>query len=68
MPIYLYETVPCPDSEPEHFEIEQPETEPPLTHHPETSEPIRRIRIGNEFLTKRTAPADQGCCGPEGCC
>lgn len=43
MPTYLYAVV-KPDGEfGEEFEIEQAITEPPLTQHPETGEPVERL-------------------------
>ncbi|MEM9731007.1 MAG: FmdB family transcriptional regulator [Myxococcota bacterium] len=43
MPIYVYETIPTDDAEPTRFEVMQRMSEPALTEHPETGEPIRRI-------------------------
>lgn len=43
MPTYVYEVI-LPGGEPgEQFEVIQPITEAPLTAHPETGEPVRRV-------------------------
>jgi arsenite-activated ATPase ArsA len=68
MTTYIYETIPascCED--PKHYEIAQNETDAPLTHHPETGEPIKRVLLGELELTK-DAKDDSCGCGPEGCC
>ena len=47
MPTYEYETIPQTDSErPMQFEIWQRMAEEPLTAHPETGQPVRRIISG----------------------
>jgi predicted nucleic acid-binding Zn ribbon protein len=47
MATYVYETVPQKRGEkPRQFEFVQKMSDPPLTHHPETGEPIRRVIIG----------------------
>ena len=73
MPAYLYETIPasCCD-EPKHYEIQQSTNDAPLTHHPETGEPIKRIILGGYGVTTPGTPGnptDGDCgCGPSGCC
>lgn len=43
MPIYVYEVV-LPDDEPgQVFEVVQPMSEPALTEHPTTGQPVRRV-------------------------
>lgn len=43
MPLYVYETI-RDDGEPgEMFEVFQPMSDEPLTRHPETGEPVRRV-------------------------
>ena len=43
MPTYVYEVI-QPDGQPgEQFEVVQPISEAPLTEHPETGEPVRRV-------------------------
>ena len=48
------------------LQIEQAADDAPLTQHPETKEPIKRVVIGGQELVK----ADGGscCCGPGECC
>ena len=43
MPVYVYETVLPDGSAGELFEIAQSIKDPPLTQHPETGEPVRRV-------------------------
>ena len=71
---YLYETIPTREGEPaKQYEIKQGANEAPLTQHPETGEPIRRIILGGWGLTLGKAGGESsspgGCgCGPSGCC
>jgi predicted nucleic acid-binding Zn ribbon protein len=47
MPTYVYETIPgSPDEEPRRFEVFQRMSDEPLTHEPESGEPVRRIITG----------------------
>lgn len=47
MPTYLYETVPCdPAVAPERFELRQSMNDAPLTLHPDTGVPVRRVLVG----------------------
>jgi predicted nucleic acid-binding Zn ribbon protein len=43
MPLYLYEVVTPDGSAGETFEVLQSMSEPPLTAHPETGEPVRKV-------------------------
>ncbi|MCS7021965.1 MAG: FmdB family transcriptional regulator [Gemmataceae bacterium] len=43
MPLYLYEVIREDGSGGEQLEIFQKMSDPPLTHHPETGQPIRRV-------------------------
>jgi predicted nucleic acid-binding Zn ribbon protein len=43
MPIYVYETIPADDSPGEQFEVFQSMADEPLTKHPETGQPVRRV-------------------------
>jgi predicted nucleic acid-binding Zn ribbon protein len=43
MPIYLYETITPDDSPGEQFEIFQSMSEAPLTKHPDSGLPVRRV-------------------------
>ena len=43
MPTYVYEVI-LPDGEPgQIFEVEQKMSDPPLTRHPTTGQPVRRV-------------------------
>lgn len=70
---YLYEAVPANKGEKvKQFEIKQSANDAPLTKHPETGEPIRRVILGGwGLVTGKTSntPSKSGCgCGPSGCC
>lgn len=71
---YLYETIPARQGEePKQYEIKQSASEPPLTQHPGTGEPIRRVILGGwgVFTGKSGGGSSSqgGCgCGPGGCC
>lgn len=43
MPLYVYEVITADDSPGEQFEIFQSMADDPLTKHPETGQPIRRV-------------------------
>jgi len=71
---YLYESMPAREGDTvKQFEIKQAASEAPLTRHPETGEPIRRVILGGWGLVpsgasgKPLAEGDCGC-GPRGCC
>lgn len=75
MATYLYETIPGrPGEEPVTFEVQQSMKDAPLTKHPETGVPVRRVITGGfGFVSKGgSAPATQrppssgGSCG-SGC-
>lgn len=73
MTTYLYETIPSHDGDAvAQFEIQQGMNDEPLTHHPETGQPIRRVILGGWGLKKGSmtlGAADGECgCGPGGCC
>ncbi len=75
MTTYAYETIPqTPGATPGYFEIKQSMMDAPLTAHPETGEPVRRIILGGfGFVSsgkavKRLPPVSGGgCCGGGGC-
>jgi predicted nucleic acid-binding Zn ribbon protein len=47
MATYIYETIPTKKGrKPRQFEIEQKMSDPPLTRHPKTGEPVRRVITG----------------------
>lgn len=70
MPIYVYETT---GKKKRHFEVKQCMSDDPLTHDPETGEPVRRVITGGYgFIQKgkakaAPAPARGHCCGGGGC-
>jgi hypothetical protein len=43
MPTYIYETIRENGEPGERFEVVQAMSDPPLTQHPETGEPVRRV-------------------------
>jgi len=43
MPLYVYEVITDDDSPGEQFEIVQSMSEPALTKHPQTGQPVRRV-------------------------
>ena len=71
---YLYETIPAREgAKVKQFEIKQSANDAPLTRHPETGEPIRRVILGGWGLVTSKAGSgggsSGGCgCGPSGCC
>jgi len=71
MPTYLYETVPnSPEGEVSRFEIKQSFSDAPLTAHPETGAPVRRVISGGiGLLTKseNSFPEPGPGCGPGSC-
>ncbi len=72
MTTYIYETVTsAPDGKRKYFEIKQSMTEPALTKHPETGEPIRRVILGGLGVLKKEgggSSASSCGCGSTGCC
>lgn len=46
MPTYVYETVTASGHDGARFEVRQGMAEAPLTHHPETGVPVRRVLSG----------------------
>lgn len=68
MPTYVYETIPQTSSDsPTRFEVKQSMTEKPLTTHPETGVPVRRLISGGTGLlgssSGKSAPVTGGSCG-----
>lgn len=45
MPLYQYEVITGDDSTGEQFEVFQSMADPPLTKHPETGQPVRRVLV-----------------------
>ncbi len=73
MTTYVYETIPAtPSEKARYFEIRQAMSDAPLTRHPETGEPIRRVVLGG-FGVLSSKPgsggSDSSCgCAPGSCC
>ena len=71
MTTYIYETIPADDcTEPKVFEFQQRMTDKPLTQHPETGEPVRRVISGGLGImqkVKASAPAPSSCGSGCGC-
>jgi len=64
MPTYVYETIPgSPDEEPRRFDVFQRMSDEPLTHDPESGEPVRRVITGgiglNLGVLKRSTVVDK---------
>ena len=69
MTTYVYQTIPEDESaEPEYFEVQQNMDDDPLTKHPETGVPVKRVVLGGYGLMKEGSSGDSSCCGPSGCC
>ena len=80
MPIYVYETIPTAEHEaPERFEVRQSMSEAPLTEHPSTGVPVRRVLSGGLVTFTNGASGDAcgfpggaprggGGCGSGNCC
>jgi predicted nucleic acid-binding Zn ribbon protein len=63
MTTYVYETIPHqPGAKPQRFEVRQSMHDAPLTKHPETGEPVRRVIAGGfGFIAQKAAPPPQPC-------
>ena len=63
MPTSVYETVPAAGGRAKRFEISQRMSEAPLTKHPETGEPVRRVISGGlgVLSASRGTTAAKGC-------
>jgi predicted nucleic acid-binding Zn ribbon protein len=71
MTTYVYETISAKGQKPRYFEIKQSMNDKPLTQHPETGEPIRRVVLGGfgTLSSKGSADTAAGCgCKPGSCC
>ena len=53
MPTYIYESLPTDGEAPERFEVFQRMTDPPLTSHPRSGEPVRRIITGGQGIKRK---------------
>ncbi len=72
MTTYVYETIHQKAGEkPRYFEIKQSMKDAPLTKHPGSGEPIRRVVLGGfgTLSSKASAEFASSCgCKPGGCC
>jgi predicted nucleic acid-binding Zn ribbon protein len=70
MPTYIYEIISSDaGGKPVRFEIRQSMKEAPLTQHPQTGEPVRRVPIGGTGVMgggSAPKPSSGGSCG-SGC-
>ena len=68
MATYVYETL---GEKPLRFEVQQSMNDKPLTRHPKTGEPVRRVisgGLGVMGTSRAAAPASgAACCGGGGC-
>lgn len=69
MPTYVYETIPQNESEqPVQFEIRQKMADKPLTEHPDTGQPVRRIITAAASVGSSKGDSSGGCCASKcGC-
>lgn len=72
MPTYLYETIPASAHDAaEQFEVRQGFNDPPLSTHPESGRPVRRVISGGLALMTKSAgsalPEAGPGCGPGSC-
>jgi len=74
MTTYVYETIPAKAGQkPRHFEIKQNMNAKPLSKHPDSGEPIRRVVLGGFGVVSSgkagsESPSGSSCCGPScGC-
>jgi predicted nucleic acid-binding Zn ribbon protein len=54
MPLYVYQVVEADGTEGEVFEVMQRMSDPPLTAHPETGKPVRRLLAAPNAVTRYT--------------
>ena len=72
MTTYVYETIPSKAGrKPRYFEIKQSMNAKPMTKHPNSGEPIRRVVLGGFGVLSSgkaggESPSGSSCCGP-GC-
>ncbi len=69
MTTYVYETIPRkPGQKPRRFEVAQSMKDAPLTKHPETGEPVKRVIAGGfGFIAQKSEPPP-GPCGSSCAC
>ena len=69
MATYVYETIPSKSgAKPKKFEVQQSMKDAPLTTHPETGEPVRRVIAGGYgFISQKAALPAVPCGSQCGC-
>ncbi|MGH7695322.1 MAG: FmdB family zinc ribbon protein [Gemmatimonadaceae bacterium] len=70
MPTYLYETMPDDGAATERFEWRQSMRDAPLSAHPETGVPVRRVIVGglgHMSASDKSFPEPGPGCGPGTC-
>lgn len=71
MPMYQYETIPTAGEPAERFELRQSINDAPVTVHPQTGTPVRRVISGGLGLmptaSERGMPEPGPGCGPGSC-
>jgi predicted nucleic acid-binding Zn ribbon protein len=71
MPTYIYETIPSQAGQSvDQFEVKQSFSEEPLTVHPQTGAPVRRVISGGIGLmtkSEHSLPDAGPGCGPANC-
>ncbi len=69
MATYVYETIPQKSgAKPKKFEVQQSMKDEPLTKHPETGEPVRRVIAGGYgIIAQKAAPPATPCGSQCGC-
>ncbi|MFO1498930.1 MAG: zinc ribbon domain-containing protein [Verrucomicrobiota bacterium] len=68
MTTYVYEPVQQkPGQKPRYYEIKQSMKDAPLTKHPETGEPIRRVMLGGFGTVSAKSGSASGSSAPSGC-
>ncbi|MFI5357237.1 MAG: zinc ribbon domain-containing protein [Opitutales bacterium] len=69
MPTYTYETIPRrAGAKPVRFEVRQSMNDAPLTAHPETGEPVKRVITGGYSIMAQKAAPPPAPCGSQCAC
>lgn len=69
MPTYVYETVPADGTRPVTFEVQQKMADAPLTAHPVTGVPVKRVMTAPNLggFAGSSSAAAESCDTPSGC-
>ena len=70
MPTYVYETIPKSSKEKStRFELKQSMKDTPISEHPITGQPVRRVISGGiSASTNGTSSQSSSCCASGSCC